>query len=497
MERGPEARRVYLAGGLLRMRKAVVLLIACLAVIAAAGADKKHREMPAAGEGRLVTLEMTALDNHGQPVTDLQASDIKLLDNGKPQPVVFFRRDHVPELRTALSAQEYSNRSHAGPAQVTVILFDMLNARLRTDSYSRYDILKALQGLESSAGVYLYLLNNKGSCLPIHPLPNAEADLEGDRHWTEHIQPELDKVLQQIWGFRPPDDQIEGIRFQMTVQALSVMRTQLAGFPGRKNLVWVTHGVPFVIPDVGGQLTDLSPAWHQLSEGLAFTDIAVYSVAQSSRGAGAQMGTLSDQALQEISDLTGGRYYASDAVDAAVNQAATDSRAGYTIGYFPTAQEWNGKFHKVRIASDRRDLRFNAEKGYYAYPYEGDVREQGILRIAAVSPFDSPQIGLRASVSQRSHFEIHIDPSDLVLRPRGDAFEARLGLTFVEADPEEPVLAPVTVTLSPGEREQALKDGIKVVRDVTLKASSQNVRIVVLDLNSDRYGTLTVPLPGQ
>ena len=211
---------------------------------------------------RLVTLDVLALDSGGLPVPDLRESDFQIFDNGKRQTVVFVRQNRrKQEQPVVLGAREYSNR--AGPAgpPALVILYDLMNENVLADAITRNEIIHALQRIEQSEGLYLYILTNTGSLLPIHPLIHPEAGAEvDDAHWTRQIQPLLDGALRRIWGLRPMDDRDPGIRFQATFEALSNAGAWMSLLPGRKALIWVTHGVPIEIPDTSGNLIDLSLA---------------------------------------------------------------------------------------------------------------------------------------------------------------------------------------------------------------------------------------------
>ena len=470
--------------------------------------DKAEEALPA----RLVRMDVVALDSSGLPVTDLHESDFQVFDNGKRQTVVFARLNgRKKEQLIVLGPSERSNRTGPALPPATVILFDLMNERVLTDAFGRNEIIQALQGLEQSKGLYLYILTNTGGILPLHPLTNPEGDTEvDDTHWTRQIQPLLDGVLRKIFGLRPMDDHDPGIRFESTVQALSVMGAQLSAVPGRKALVWITHGVPINIPDLSGIPIDMSPMLHRLSAALEQKRIAVYSVQQSQQGAGAELASLSRDTLRQMSSLTGGRAYTSDAVNEAITQARTDARANYTVGYFPSIQTWNGKYHKIRIASTRSGIHFTAKQGYYAFAEPTPMdQEQATLGMAASSPFDSPEIGLRASVSaaddasQGIRIHIRIDPDGLLLVPRGNQLTGKLLVAvqndfaeaeqgFVSRSDREPRTFPVELNLTPDQRSKAMQEGIAV--DVATGGLPHKVRVIVLDRNLREYGTLTIPV---
>ena len=320
----------------------------------------------------------------------------------------------------------------------------------------------------------------------------------------------LDPVINKIFGLRPIDDWDPGYRFQTTLQAISTLSAQMAAVPGRKNLVWVSHGVPIEVPDISGQPLDLSPQVHRFGTALDRAHIAVYAVDQSTKGAGANMASLSTQTLDDVSQLTGGRNYVSDSVEVAINEARRDSRAFYTAGYFAPPEQGNGKFHKIRVSSGRRGLHLNAERGYYAYADAGSgEQEQATLAAAAESPFDSPEIGLRAKVDRPAHLEIQIAPDDLLYRRLGDEFEDNLVVMVFESKgapartdgfatrPQPPTAVPIHLSMTSEQRENAMREGTGITREVVLADTTQQVRLIVLDQNSGRCGSLSIPVGTQ
>ena len=137
------------------------LLGVCLAQ---SGQEQQDDGEDMAPPGKLVRLNVVALDSHGQTVRDLTSGDFKILDHGRPRKIVVFRRNErklqAPE---HLDANTFSNRSAAGPRHATVILFDLLNDHLGSRGYAAHEITESLERVESSDNVYLYLLTMRGN----------------------------------------------------------------------------------------------------------------------------------------------------------------------------------------------------------------------------------------------------------------------------------------------------------------------------------------------
>ena len=62
-------------------------------------------------EPQMVDLNVVALDNRGQAVTDLTRDQFRVTDNGKPQSIAFFRhRDSALGAVPTLAPNGFSNR---------------------------------------------------------------------------------------------------------------------------------------------------------------------------------------------------------------------------------------------------------------------------------------------------------------------------------------------------------------------------------------------------
>jgi hypothetical protein len=225
----------------------------------------------------------------------------------------------------------------------------------------------------------------------------------------------------------------------------------MAVIPGRKTLVWITHGIPSAIPGITeDQMINLLPLIRLLGEAFVQSNTAVYTVAQSAEGAGARMGS-SLETLQMLSALSGGRAFSSDAIENAITDAITDARGSYVVGYYPKRQQSDGKFHKLRVTCARKGVRLLTKQGYWASPPQAtpDQREQEAIAAAADRPFDDPAIGLRATISsalekpQTFRVQIRVDAADLLLLKQNDRYSGQLGLGLVASSGEE-VVHPVT-----------------------------------------------------
>jgi len=143
------------------------------------------------------------------------------------------------------------------------------------------ELVHTLQPLESSQGLYFYILTVDGRTYPVHGLPDPEKEPEhaGTVPWTRQIKPMLDEAMKTVTMVRPTEIWINE-RVRLTYNALSSLAARLAGLPGRKNIVWITHGVPISLsPAVTGtDWIDYRPLLRQLSERLDRSNVSIYPV---------------------------------------------------------------------------------------------------------------------------------------------------------------------------------------------------------------------------
>ena len=411
-----------------------------------------------------VNLNIVALDSKGQSVMDLSAADFRVSDNGKAQNIATFRRreSRLSPAET-LGPRQYSNRAGNAIPHATVILFDQLNTQFADRGYVFNQLVRSLQQFESSDNLYLYLITTNGSLYPVHGLPDSEhTAAAADGPWTRDIQARLTEALKITLAHRPNDLLVDiDARVRTTFATLSVVAARLAGVPGRKNIVWLTHGVPISLSPnraLAGDWVDYTPFIQQLSQTLDRADVSIYAVQQSPPGSAnvpesdmgrsasdgrgapdqAAAGIGSEQTLEQFASLTGGRAYTNNDISGAIKQAINDAKQSYLLSYTPPPENWDGKYHKIRVTSTRKGIRLQTRQGYFAFVDQAATakQEESAIVAAMESPFDAAEIGLRATATSQAgnakvlHLAVRIDLAGVQLAHTGDAYTGRLANTL-------------------------------------------------------------------
>ena len=488
----------------------MIRVAGCLLLLAAFGAPlglPAQSAKPGAASGPkevLRTFRFVATSSNGQPVADLRPEEVQVSDQGK-QPLVFAHLlggapASTPEPARTLGPREFSNRLHDSYSSSVLIFLDLLNANINERGAAWNETSQALEQQESADNTFLFLLAPDASLFPVHtwPMPGMpDPSAELPKPWTKQARSILNQALRKAEGVRPTDlTAAPGLEVEPTFQSLSALGRQFAALPGQKRVIWVTHGVPLSVNTSTGPY-DFSPSLKELGAELSDLGVSIYTVHQLDRDT---TGVRTNEVLQILPGLTGGRWFENDSIGPALKAAQTDARATYEAGYMSPAKEADGKFHKIRVSTTRKGAKILAADGYTAI----DPQEvaKNTLTMAGSRPFDTSDIGLRASSEPGqgfTRFLIHADTRDLLLQGKGP-YTGALSVVFIyyngrgiEMSSTRP--ANVALNLTQEQFDAAQKDGYLLNVENTMPPGTAKVRLLIQDAATGLAGSLTVPVP--
>src|SRR4029079_234272 len=104
-------------------------------------------------------------------------------------------------------------------------------------------------------------------------------------------------------------------------------------------------------------------------------------------------GRINIAAMAELSARTGGRvYYDRNDIDNEIRSALDDLQVSYTLGYYPTNSDNDGKYRNIRVAIERPGVAARFRTGYDAADsHKIDARQR-----ALASPLDVTSLPLKA-----------------------------------------------------------------------------------------------------
>jgi hypothetical protein len=204
-------------------------------------------------------------------------------------------------------------------------------------------------------------------------------------------------------------------------------------------------------------------------------------------------------AYRELADATGGRVFrrSSDIVSE-FNSVAADGRATYLLSFTP-ALVADGKYHLITVKLvGRKNVSLRYRSGFLYREELNTIKDR--FREAVLAPEDATEIALSADSlpgSSGHTVKLNIAATDLEIAQKDAFWTDKLDIYLVQMEVSG-TKAHVTgqtmgLRLKPSTYQQYLRDGIPFNQTVEVAPGVGSVRIVVLDENSGRMGSVTIP----
>ena len=313
------------------------LVTRCAATMVACGlaAPAMPQEPPAQGEAiktqvSLVNLFATVRDKNKRIVGDLKKEDFRITEDNQEQKIAFYSKEVALPITLAL---------------------------LLDTSGSEQFMLSAIQDAGSS---FLRRILRKGDEALVMSF-DSDVDLLSD-FTDDHAQ--LDRAVRRSRINIPSGGSIGGNpgpvgSRQITGTALYdaiylACGEKLNSEAGRKAIVIVTDA-----QDEGSKVRI-----EEAIEAAQRTDTVIHVILVADPRYGANTG-----AAKKLAEETGGRVLSASSekkLMEAFDEISAELRSQYTLGYYPTNSERDGKFRKIKVETANHDLKVLARKGYYA-----------------------------------------------------------------------------------------------------------------------------------
>jgi hypothetical protein len=189
-----------------------------------------------------------------------------------------------------------------------------------------------------------------------------------------------------------------------------------------------------------------------------------------------------------------------------LDRIVEDQSGYYLIGYRPTDETFNRKFHHIKAKVKRDGMTVRTRFGFFGISEEdaerGRPKPQDTTNLALMSPFASQDIELDLnSFFANSRTEgsivrsfVYLNAANLTFAPVNDRQETSLemdGVIFGDNGAiVEQIKGNAVLSLKQNEYQQALRDGLRLQFDMPAKRpGSYQVRIAVRDRNSSKIGS--------
>jgi hypothetical protein len=212
--------------------------------------------------------------------------------------------------------------------------------------------------------------------------------------------------------------------------------------------------------------------------------------------------------MMRLADETGGRaFYFNNDLEGSIRTAISDAEVSYTLGFYPSENGFDGKFHSLEVKVARNDIDVRHRNGYFAVKDEppNEKERRSMMAELISSPLDASQIGLQASVqtvpanAKAFRIVVRIDAADIHLERRNDRWAGTLDAAIrLESSKQKTVeLKTVAIDLAEDGLRSALLRGLLLEETVTTDRPADRVRIVLQDRATGFAGSLWLPLAAK
>jgi VWFA-related protein len=333
------------------------------------GLSHRSPPNPGAPEGQ-IKLDLLVTDAAGRPVAGLQQGDFTLLDDKKPQPILFFR-----------AVDGSIDQGAAEPRVEVILLIDATNNSLHDIAFERSQISRFLRqnGGHLAQPLTLMIFSERG--VQVGPQPSTDGNL---------VAQELDKsgatmhTVQRSGGY----DAIE--RLELSLKTLRSIAAVEAPKPGRKMLIWIGPGWP-MLEGPGYRASDatqrsLFNAIVEMTRILREARITMYTVNQLDPQSPGTMFTefyksflkgvpsprqadSGDLSVPVFAIHSGGLVLnASNDLVVQLNRCIAEVKAYYTLGFDPSQSEHTDEYHELEVRVDKPGMKVRTNAGYYGEP---------------------------------------------------------------------------------------------------------------------------------
>jgi len=447
---------------------------------------------------RLVQFDVVVTDSQGRPVKNLTAADFTVLQDGTPQAIRAFEL-HTPVTAHTADSATVAEKPAAAPAPLntftnipteapqsswTIVLFDLLNTGVSDQAYARNQLLQLLKSVPRGQPVALFVLTRQLNMLqgftqdPDQLLQMAELmDPSKSQMLTTMVERErtisgITSTSQQAapasgaagavfdsssMAFNQASRIAQGYndheafrttdRAVFTLQAMQGLARAVSGYPGRKNLIWLSGSFPVQIePDPAStdpfrNVRGFEDQIHTTASLLATSRVAVYPVdvrGLQSKGIDISVATAENQPMSDVSPAavngvistspstagatinaetvalsndritmnsmaqqTGGEAFVNtNDLRRVMGRALEDGATYYTLAYTPPKEDESGGYHRVVVKVPGKGYKLAYRRGYYSIPQPSASGAAGTAALrAALQPGMPPATSMLLTAS--------------------------------------------------------------------------------------------------
>jgi VWFA-related protein len=313
-----------------------------------------------------VRVDVTVLDQKGQPLTNLTKDDFDVREDGIPQTIDTIKlveaNGEGPADDTSLpirSPEHAAVEAARDDIRVFVIFWDeyhiaqmapAIRARAALENFVQFafgptDLVAVMDQLTPTDAIR-FTRDRRALAEQVHKLIGRQGVYMPARSAVEEAQ-----------MYRARD--IEMLRSQVTASALESTIAFLGAIKeGRKSILFVSQTIGRVGTGPMDNFTWLDGATRAANA----NNTSIYAFDPR----GLDMNVRRSEILQSLAENTGGKMFSNNEPAGALREIVKNSSAFYLLGYASTKNPADGKFHKIAVKVKRPGVEVRARTGYYA-----------------------------------------------------------------------------------------------------------------------------------
>jgi VWFA-related protein len=500
---------------------------------------------------RLVVVDVVVTDSKGQPLSYLKADVFTVLEAGAPQKISGFTFQHPGGDRRVAARQlpqnVVTNAPQYASTSLNVILFDAVNGEFASQAYAKDQLIKFFGGATLDRPVALYAMESQLKILHDFSSDGAALKAAIEKYNPPAKMNPTESFESRQSAFATRGDYHTDIRsIETTLNELNTLAKMLAGYPGRKNLIWLSESFPLDLfpdqviqssmmgPDLksaensagGGPSTfevmrdsanfrDYAAQVKKVADALMNAQVAVYPV--DAAGVGKNDHLASQHTMNDVASRTGGRVFLnSNDLVTSIGASLDDGSTYYTLSYYPDNKKWDGQFRAIQVKAGRADVKLRHRIGYYALDPE-KVRKEDSDKVAEnfsrMLEFDAPaatavlfQAGVVPPSDKTKNkllVNFAVDPHSIAFERTNDGMEHAKVVCTVWAygkNKDKPNMSDAetrVADLKPDVYEQMMKQYFPCSRTLDLKPGTYTLKLGVLDKTTNLMGTIVTTVTVQ
>jgi hypothetical protein len=212
-----------------------------------------------------------------------------------------------------------------------------------------------------------------------------------------------------------------------------------------------------------------------------------------------------------LATLAGGQFTSVRTADEALRRIDAASRHSYLVGYAPANPLLDGKYRKVEVQVNRKDVTVTYRKGYTASADVPPLDLRAIetsarLRDAAATDTEHKDIklDLQATILSRNpkdgqlQVTLTIDGSRLSFARNGDKRDGSIDVLILCGDKDQNVVGTIqhklAMSLDDAKFQRAITEGMPYTTTIPVTGLPTHVKAVVYDYEADLVGTALIKL---